>query len=108
MSSCNKHLENYLAASPDSLSLPHCAVVTTSSATGTKPEKPSRCAAAGETSIIRLLVNGPRSLMRTMTVCRFFKLVTRTSVPKGSERCAAVSFVGEHVSQLAVCPVENE
>ncbi len=34
--------------------------------------------------------NGPRSLMRTTTLLPFLVLVTRTRVPSGSERCAAV------------------
>jgi hypothetical protein len=68
---------------------------------------------AGKTKLLRgyrrkindpTLLNGPRSLIRTMTVRRFFKLVTRTNVPKGNERCAAVSFAGENNSPLAVLP----
>jgi len=82
----------------------YCGAATTSSVTGTTPEKPSCLAAIGERSIIRPLLNGPRSLIRTMTVRRFFKLVTRTNVPKGSERCAAVSLAGENNSPLAVLP----
>ena len=79
-------------------------VVITSSVTGTRPEKRSSCAAAGERSMIRPLLNGPRSLIRTMTVRPFCKLVTRTIVPKGSERCAAVSLLGKNNSPLAVFP----
>jgi len=68
---------------------------------------------AGKTKLLRgyrrkindpTLLNGPRSLIRTMTVRRFLKLVTRTNVPKGNERCAAVSFAGENNSPLAVLP----
>jgi hypothetical protein len=39
-----------------------------------------------------------------MTVRRFFKLVTWTNVPKGSERCAGGSFDGENNSPLPVLP----
>jgi len=72
--------------------------------TGATPEKPSRCAAAGVRSMIRPLLKGPRSFIRTMTVRPLRKLVTRTIVPKGRERCAAVSFPGANNSPLAVFP----
>src|SRR6202030_122974 len=64
----------------------------------------SSAAAAGVTSMMRPLVNGPRSLMRTMTVRPLRWLVTRTMVPNGSVRCAAVSLPGEKVSPFAVLP----
>src|SRR5580658_796875 len=54
--------------------------------------------------MMRPLVNGPRSLMRTMTVRPLRRLVTRTMVPNGSVRCAAVSLDGENVSPFAVLP----
>ena len=58
--------------------------------TGARPEKPSARAAAGVTSMTRPRMNGPRSLMRTTTDFPLCLLVTRTSVPNGSVRCAAV------------------
>src|SRR5215831_16749417 len=62
--------------------------------TGTTPEKPSARAAAGVTSITRPPTKGPRSLIVTSTELPLFLLVTRTFVPKGSERCAAVNAPG--------------
>ena len=66
---------------------------TTSTRTRTTPARimPILSAAARERSIMRfLLLNGPRSLMRTSTERRLERLVTRTTVPKRSLRCAAV------------------
>ena len=51
-------------------------------------------AAADDTSIMRLFRTGPRSLTVTTTLRSFFGLTTRTCVPIGSVRCAAVSAVG--------------
>src|SRR5690606_17657017 len=59
-------------------------------------------AAAAETSITRLPVKGPRSLMRTTTERSLRRLVTRTSEPKGREGCAAVNASGRNGSPLAV------
>lgn len=53
----------------------------------------------------RPLMNGPRSLMRTMTLLPFFLLVTRTLVPKGRLRCAAVMADGFMRSPEAVFEV---
>lgn len=78
----------------------------TSTVTGAKPEKPSARAAAGERSIIRPGTNGPRSLMRMITLRPLRRLVTRTNEPKGSVRCAAVSALGAIGSPLAVLPPE--
>ena len=58
--------------------------------TGASPEKPSARAAAGVTSITRPRTNGPRSLIRTTTEWPLRLLVTRTLVPNGNVRCAAV------------------
>ena len=66
-----------------------------SNATGTSPENCSSCAAACERSITRFLTKGPRSLMRTTVVWPLAKLVTRTVVPKGRVRCAAVSLASD-------------
>jgi hypothetical protein len=76
----------------------------TSIATGARPEKRSSLAAAGVTSMIRLLSNGSRSLIRTTTERPLRRLVTRTIVPKGDVRCAAVSLSGEYDSPLDVVP----
>src|SRR5262245_62911896 len=64
--------------------------------------KPSCLAAASETSSIRPLTNGPRSLMRTTTLRPLFWLVTLTRVPNGRLRCAAVSAPGFMRSPEAV------
>ena len=45
---------------------------------------------------------GPRSVMRTRTVCPVSTRVTSTIVPKGSVRCAAVRRRGSKGSPLAV------
>src|SRR5690606_29640732 len=50
----------------------------------------------------RPLMNGPRSLMRTITDLPLRWLVTLIFVPKGSERCAAVIAAGFMRSPLAV------
>src|SRR6266446_3463268 len=46
--------------------------------------------------------NGPRSLMRTTTERPFARFVTRTRVPSGNERCAAVKPFASNRSPLAV------
>ena len=46
--------------------------------------------------------NGPRSLMRTVTVAPVRAFVTSTRVPNGSVRCAAVSASGSNRSPEAV------
>lgn len=51
---------------------------------------PSRVAAAGERSMIRPRTNGPRSSMRTITERPVSRSVTRTRVPNGRLRCAAI------------------
>ena len=56
--------------------------------------KPSCCAAPRDRSRKRPRTNGPRSLMRTTTARPFLGLVTRTLVPNGRLRCAAVSADG--------------
>ena len=49
-------------------------------------------AAARERSMIRPLVNGPRSFIRTSTDFPLSRLVTFTMLPHGRVRCAAVNF----------------
>src|SRR5580658_4878193 len=63
---------------------------------------PSRVAAAGETSMMRPLVNGPRSVTRTTTDRPLVSSVTVTCVPNGSVGCAATSAPAPVVSPLAV------
>src|SRR6187431_2659439 len=55
-----------------------------------EPMKPSWPAAPFDRSSTRPLMNGPRSLMRTMTLRPLFLLVTLSLVPKGKVRWAAV------------------
>ena len=74
--------------------------------TGARPEKPKTRAPAGVTSITRPRTNGPRSLIRTVTLRPLRRLVTRTCVPNASVRCAAVSPVGFARSPLAVLEPE--
>jgi hypothetical protein len=62
----------------------------TVSVTGVRPEKPIVLAAAAIISMTRPRTNGPRSLMRTTTERPVRWFVTRTRIPNGSERCAAV------------------
>jgi hypothetical protein len=73
-------------------------------ATGAKPDfnTPMSLAAPVERSITRPLAWGPRSLIRTTTERPFRRLVTRTFVPKGRVRWAAVNCPGLKVSPLAV------
>jgi hypothetical protein len=77
---------------------------TTTSLTRVSPEKPSARAVAGIRSMMRPRVNGPRSLIRTTTDFPFARFVTRTLVPNGMERCAAVMPPGSACSPLAVWP----
>ncbi len=51
---------------------------------------------------MRFLLKGPRSLIRTITAVRLSTFVTRTVVPKGSVRCAAVRSNMLYLSPLAV------
>ncbi len=67
--------------------------------------KPNWFAAALDTSIILPPTKGPRSLMRTLTLLPLRRLVTRTTEPKGRERCAAVSLLGFMRSPFAVIEV---
>src|SRR5687768_8254880 len=62
----------------------------------------SRFAAARERSRIRPFTNGPRSFTRTTTDRPFSRFVTRTVVPNGNVRWAAVSFPLSNLSPLAV------
>src|SRR5690606_40722983 len=67
--------------------------------------KPSLRAAARERSSTRPLMNGPRSLMRTVTELPLRTLVTLSTDPKGRWRCAAVSASGFIRSPEAVFDV---
>jgi hypothetical protein len=73
-----------------------------SSVTGARPENPRARAPAGVRSMTRPRMKGPRSLMRTTTLLPLRLLVTRTCVPKGRVRCAAVNPPGLARSPLAV------
>ena len=55
-----------------------------------RPEKPIARAAAGVISITRPRTKGPRSLIRTTIERPVRRFVTRTRVPNGNDRCAAV------------------
>src|SRR6266446_671599 len=61
-----------------------------SSVTRAMPLNPRARAPAGVRSIIRPRTNGPRSFILTTTELPLLMLVTRTFVPKGRVRCAAV------------------
>ena len=65
-------------------------------------KNPRRSAAARVTSRIRPRTKGPRSFMRTTTHFPFCRFSTLTFVPKGKDRCAAVSAVGLQSSPEAV------
>src|SRR5207247_2175574 len=67
-----------------------------------RPTMPSAVAAARDTSSTRPCANGPRSLTRTTTERPLARFVTRTWVPMGNERDAAVSACGSNRSPLAV------
>src|SRR6267143_385708 len=55
--------------------------------------------------MIRPVAMGPRSFTRTSTVRPFLRFVTRSRVPNGRVRCAAVSWRMSYISPLAVfCP----
>jgi len=61
-----------------------------SSVTRAMPLNPRARAPPGVRSIIRPRTNGPRSFILTTTELPLLMLVTRTFVPKGRVRCAAV------------------
>src|SRR6185312_9397632 len=63
---------------------------------------PMLAAAAFDKSMIRPPINGPRSLIRTTTDRPLDRFSTSTLVPKGNERCAAVSSLGFICSPFAV------
>lgn len=70
--------------------------------TGARLEMPMACAAAGDMSMMRPRTKGPRSLIVTTTEFPVLRLVTRTLVPNGSDRCAAVKAAGLSRAPLAV------
>jgi hypothetical protein len=94
-------------ASPRAAIAPPAAVVTLTLAV---PESiiPMLAAAALDRSMIRPPMKGPRSLIRTTTERPLARFWTSTFVPKGSERCAAVSSFGFISSPLAVLLDGNE
>ena len=85
---------------PSSLALPS----TTDTRTLAMPDliMPSSSAAARVTSMTRPPVNGPRSLIRTMTSRPFARFSTRTLVPKGRLGWAAARAEPSERSPLAV------
>src|SRR5258708_7744269 len=52
---------------------------------------------------MRFSGTGPRSLTRTKIDLRFFRLVTRSHVPRGRLRCAQVRAFMSYDSPFAVC-----
>src|SRR5205085_527954 len=68
---------------------------------------PICCAAAYDRSMVRPPMYGPRSLMRTRTLCPVFGLETSHTVPNGSDRCAAVNSSGSKISPFAVVRPAN-
>ena len=73
-----------------------------SSVTRAMPLNPRACAPAGVRSIIRPRTNGPRSFILTTTNLPLPTFVTRTFVPKGRVRCAAVKASDRTRSPFAV------
>jgi hypothetical protein len=63
---------------------------------------PTLDAAALDRSMMRPGTPGPRSLIFTTTDRPFFRFVTRTWLPNGSVRCAAVNSLSSKGSPLAV------
>src|SRR5262245_3662349 len=96
---CRFVLRSLRSATFDSPSLPRS---VTSSLTGASPLKPSARAPAGVTSITRPATNGPRSVIVTTTDCPLLVLVTRTLLPKGRLRWAAVKALSLSLTPLAV------
>src|SRR5262245_3742300 len=77
--------------------------------TGARLEMPSNRAAAGARSMIRPRTKGPRSVIVTLTDFPLLVWVTRTLVPNGSVRCAAVkawSIILIPLAVLVLCLVE--
>ena len=73
-----------------------------SSVTRAMPLNPRASAPAGVRSIIRPRTNGPRSFTLTTTDLPLRTFVTRTFVPKGRVRCAAVKTPDLTLSPFAV------
>src|SRR5215469_8482589 len=71
------------------------------------PTKPSRSAAALETSTKSPVTWGPRSFTRKTKDLLFLRLVTSILEPRGKVRCAAVSSVWLNTSPLAVTPPDS-
>src|SRR5215204_4572026 len=70
--------------------------------TSAVPLTPSARAALFDRSMTRPRTNGPRSLIRTTTDRPLCLLTTRTRVPNGRVRCAAVNALALNISPLAV------
>ena len=71
------------------------------------PTKPSRSAAALETSTKSPVIWGPRSFTRRTKDLLFLRLVTSIFEPRGKVRCAAVSSLWSNLSPLAVTPADS-
>ena len=67
-----------------------------------RPRNPSFRAAAFDTSITRPRTCGPRSTIRTVTLRPLRRSVTRTRLPNGRVRCAAIMAFGSNFTPLAV------
>ncbi len=81
-----------------------CSASLKYSATRARPARrmPNRSAAASLTSMMYGPALGPRSLMRTQTSRPLPTLTTRSRVPSGKVRCAAVRACRSNRSPLAV------
>jgi hypothetical protein len=75
-----------------------------STRTRATPERSMSIASAAprDRSMMRSGLNGPRSVIRTSTLRPLVTFVTRTRVPNGSVRWAAVNWAGSNTSPLAV------
>ena len=71
------------------------------------PDMPMACAAPLARSSVTPRVNGPRSLITTVTDFPLRGFVTVTCEPNGSVRCAAVLPLALKAWPLAVCPPED-
>ena len=81
--------EHSLGGLPLGITSKRYLILSEATFTGARPEKPKARARAGVRSITRPRTNGPRSLIRTVTLRPLRRWVTRTCVPNASVRCAA-------------------